>query len=200
MLKIVVVVGATVICAPSALAQKNLSNEGAQAEPSSLAARVVHPADNARIRLFGRNGMSVAMYENSACIGGGAKTVVSGSIGSTFASFLGKVANVRIGIKDTPTVLNMPKEDSMASKGYFREYLVQAGQPLSVGMSFSHPSGLRCAPAGSTFVPEAGRDYEGTLEVNFSERTCRLLLKQVQATNDDIVLADIAQLPAASCQ
>lgn len=140
------------------------------------------------------------MYENSTCIGGGAKTVVSGSIGSSFASFFGKVENVRLGIKDTPTVLNMSKEDGKASKGYFREYVIQAGQPLTIGMSYSLPNALRCATLGSTFVPEAGKDYEGTLEVNFSERTCRLVLKQVQSTSDDVILADVAQLPATSCK
>jgi hypothetical protein len=156
-------------------------------------------AEGARIRLFGRNGFMVDFFESSTCFGGDAKTSVSGTFGSTFASFLGKAKNVSLGMKDTPNTLSMAQKDAPFSKGYFREYKVAAGQPLTLRMSYSLPQGMSCGPIGAMFIPEAGKDYEAILDVNFSARRCQIVLQEVQERGAETVLAEVRRAPAKTC-
>lgn len=186
------------------LAIINPGNEAAAAGSSSVAPeRVASPgaatSGSARIRLFGRNGFMVDFFENSTCLGGDARTSVSGSIGSAFSSFLGKPKNVSLGIKDTPNTLNMENKDSLFSKGYFREYKVVAGQPLTLKMSYGLPRGMSCGPIGTTFTPQAGKDYEAILDVNSSARRCTVMLKEVQVGEGGVV-AEVQRMPATKCE
>lgn len=200
------VASCSVILASTALAADPPATSAV--EPSASAAPVVAEkvapampaaAGSARIRLFGRNGMRVDLFENSSCFGGGTKTVVSGGLGSAFSSFLGKVSNVSLGMRDTPNTLTMSQNDSRASKGYFKEYKVAAGQPMTLRMGYSIPNAISCGPLGVTLIPAEGKDYEAILDVNHGAGNCKIVLKEVQLSGTDVVLIDTNQAEAKSC-
>ena len=171
----------------------------APAASESEASAKAAEAGSARIRLFGRNGFIVDFFENSMCFGGDAKTSVSGSLGSTFSSFLGKQKSVSLGIKDTPNTLSMASKDAPFSKGYFREYKVAAGQPLTLKMSYALPQAMSCGPIGKTFIPQAGKDYEAILDVDFRARRCTVGVQEVQANEGDAVLVEVPSMPPTKC-
>lgn len=184
---------------PANFNRGNGTADAAPVAPEKDASASAAASGSARIRLFGRNGFMVDFFENSACLGGDARTSVSGSLGSAFSSFLGKPKNVSLGIRDTPNTLNMENKDSLFSKGYFREYKVAADQPLTLRMSYGLPRGMSCGPIGTTFVPQAGKDYEAILDVNVGARRCTVMLKEVQAGATDAVPAQVQRMPAMPC-
>ena len=55
----------------------------------------------------------------------------------------------------------MPETEDIP--GAYNEYIIQAGQPLTVEMQWSLSEGgvkSGCGPLGATFFPQAGKDYD----------------------------------------
>jgi len=127
---------------------------------------------SSRIRIFGQNGAFADLHPGSACLKREGRERVSGSMGSAFGSMFGKVSNVSIGIPETETSQNIRQMDGIASKAYFREYVIPSGVATSLrlgfrdvssfypvgNISYSTPS-FSCDGAVS-FVPQVGQDYE----------------------------------------
>jgi len=157
--------------------------------------------ETARIRLFGQNGVMVKLYRNGINGKGGVE-VVSGGMGSAFASFTGTVSNQSIGIPDTPNVKNLSERGGILSKAYFREYMVKAGQPLTLSMSFrsspGHPGATYtyCKTALRTFIPEAGMDYEAALDIE--PGFCAPRINQILTRDNEVVLVPVEYNPSES--
>lgn len=162
---------------------------------SAVAATSVATTKKARIRLFGQNGFGVSFYPKSKCEGGSNKITVSGGLGTMFSSFLGTVKNDSIGMPETETTKNLAKRSLLLSKAYFREYQIEAGEPIAVAASFGDTSGAHCDPLTMTFVPEFGADYEGRLDLNAN--TCTLVMNRV---GQDGSLTPVPIVRAESCK
>ncbi len=166
------------------------------AASSAVAVTLEAIPKNARIRLFGQNGMGVVYYPNSKCEGGSNGVTVSGGLGSTFSSFLGTITNESIGMPETETTKNLAKRSGLLSKAYFREYQINAGEPITVALSFNDV-GLRkkCDVLVNTFTPESGADYEGRLDVD--AEICTFVMNRVSL---DGSLLPVSLSGAPSCK
>ncbi|GGY22943.1 hypothetical protein [Paludibacterium paludis] len=178
-----------------------LASEAARADDAQAV-----PQSSARIRLFGQNGVGVWFYRNMACYKTGmwgptdAETV-SGGLGDAFASFVGVASNSGIGMPETTTTREIAKRNGMLSKAFFREYSVDADKPLTVLVSFGDVSGMRCGYLSASFVPKAGKDYEGVLNISVAERVCRLEIKEITGTPEATELKLVDDMkPAGKCR
>lgn len=178
--------------------------EQAVVQTSSQAATPTNTASvpirsTSRIRFFSQNGFGVQFYENSACIGGNARETSIPGLKEAFLSFIGTIKNARIGIRDTPTTLDIEKRNGILSKAYFREYEVAADQPLTVRMSYGTPSDYKyCDWIGATLVPRAGKDYEASLDVGHG--LCMLVIREiVDAADGGVQLRMVPLATAKSC-
>jgi hypothetical protein len=168
------------------------------------------PADMAaRIRVFGVINTGMKLYRNSICNKGKAQTV-SGGTGGALRSAFGTVPNLSIGMPETPNVRNISERDGRFAKAYFREYVIQAEQPLTVEASYSESAGsagtrpftisigssLHCRTVVKTFFPEAGKDYEASLDIEPGE--CELRVNQILAQDDKVTLVPVEL--SDSCQ
>jgi hypothetical protein len=163
---------------------------------------IADKAPTARIRLFGQNAVMVKFYRNSTCHGRGAdETKVSGGLGDAFSSFIGTVKNVSIGMKETPNTVNLAKRNGYASKAYFREYELAAGQPLTIAMKFRDmmPNGsVYCRTIAGTFTPSAGKDYEAALDLGGGG--CKAVIREIAAAeNGEVSMQDVDVQVAAEC-
>jgi len=152
--------------------------------------------ETARIRLFGQNGIMVKLYRNGAHDKDDVE-VVSGGLGSAFASFTRTASNQSIGMPETPNVKNLSKRDGILSKAYFREYVIKAGQPVALSMSFrSNPSGTYayCRIIERTFVPEAGKDYEAALDIE--PGFCVARINKILIQDGSVVLQPVEYKPS----
>lgn len=157
----------------------------------------------ARLRLFGQNGITVRFYENSACFGGQAReTQVSGGVGDTFSSFFGSVKNSSVGMRETPNTVAIKHRDGPFSKAYFREYAIGAGRPLTVWMRYQGNPGsvfATCGAIGGTFTPEAGKDYEASLDM--ANGHCLAVIHEVaDAADGSAQLRDVSVSPTEACR
>lgn len=136
---------------------------------------------SSRLRLFGQNGVGMVLYTNTSCISEYSEKIrASGSLGSAFGSMLGKVKNESLGMPDTETSRGLKQRGMVLSKAYFKEYPLVAGQSVVVEAGMGSPAGWRCDRLiSSVFTPEAGKDYEVALDVDFSGGVCTLKVNEV---------------------
>jgi hypothetical protein len=180
-----------------------LTGASAQEAAPAAAPSTETATATARVRLFGQNGILVHFYQNSSCVGGkGPKTTVSGGVGDAFGSFLGRAKNTSIGMPETPTTADLGKRDGYFSKAYFREYEIPGNQPMALRMAFQSgggaPGSKYCRAFGGTFTPEAGKQYEVTLEVAPNE--CLAVVREIQQNaSGPASLRDIPVAAARDC-
>jgi hypothetical protein len=170
------------------------------------------PADKAaRIRLFGVQMVGLKLYRNSICNKGKAQTV-SGGTGGAFKSAFGSGRNnLSMGMPETPNVRNIAERDGRLVKAFFREYVVEAEQPLTLEASYSDSAGsagtgpfsisigsgsVQCRAIVSTFFPEAGKDYEASLDLE--PDGCALHINQILVQDDNVTLLPVEL--SDSCQ
>lgn len=149
------------------------------------------------------------LYPGSACIKGRGGERVSGSLGSAFGSLIGKVSNVSLGMPDTENTRNLSQMNGIASKAYFREYVIPAAIPTSLRLGFQGvPSfytvgGVRYAgPTTScsgaiSFVPEAGHDYE--VGFSWQGRVCQASINQIVVDGEETRLVPVTVQQAPKC-
>lgn len=167
---------------------------------AALAEEAATPSSEpARLRLFGQNGVNVKYYPNSACRGGESVSV-SGGIGDAFSSFIGAAKNKSIGMPASPNTENQSARDGMLSKAYYREYEVTPGQPITITMHFQSNPGKRymyCTTVATSFVPEQGKNYEGTFEIQ--DGICLQVVNELQNTSEGTMLKPVAVTAAEAC-
>ena len=185
------------------LALSSLHGASAQEAPQAPAATTEAASGTTRVRLFGQNGVLVAFYQNSTCIGGnGPKTTVSGGMGDAFSSFLGRAKNTSIGMAETPTTSGLAKRDGILSKAYFRDSEIPGNQPVPLQMHFQSaagvPGSLYCANLGGTFTPESGKEYEVMLNTHPSK--CTAVVHEIQKNEQGpATLRAIDIIPTQKC-
>lgn len=138
---------------------------------------------SSRLRLFGQNGVGMVLYTNTSCTAEYAQKIrASGSLGNAFGSMLGKVKNESLGIPETDTSRGLKQRGMIMSKAYFKEYPLVPGQSVVVEAGMGSPAGWRCDRLiTSAFTPQAGKDYEVALGVDFSGGVCTLKVNEVAA-------------------
>ncbi|WP_045758707.1 hypothetical protein [Xanthomonas albilineans] len=147
----------------------------------------------ARIRLFGQNGVGLVLYKDAVCTKKyGEKIRVSGSLGNAFGSLFGAVKNEGIGIPETRNTKNISNRKMIGSKPYYKEYAVEAGKAVVVEAGAGSPGfwsqtpgfhmGWDCGSLiASSFVPQAGSDYEVAMNIDFRNSVCVLVVNRVGA-------------------
>lgn len=169
------------------------------ADESAMEKKDTVNSDSARIRLFGQNGMGVKYYPNSACYGGDS-VIVSGGLGDAFSSFLGTASNTSIGMPETPNSGKPSARNGLFSKAFFREYKIVANQPLTIKLDFQSNPGVRygyCKTIAGTFLPEAGKDYEISLDIK--DGMCVPVMNELQSTTEGLILQPVVATKAERC-
>jgi hypothetical protein len=174
----------------------------------ALAEEQAHRAasTSARIRLFGQNGVGIVLYKDAVCTAKyGEKIRASGSLGSAFGSLLGTVKSEGIGIPETQNTRNLRDRKMIGSKPFYKEYALEAGKPVVVEAGAGSPAhwsqtpgfnvGWNCgALLTSSFVPQAGADYEVALNLDFRHSVCILAVNRV---NSDGQVIPVEVVPAS---
>ena len=105
--------------------------------------------NSARIRVYQE--ANITLYPGEYCYGSDSKQAIKAS--ETGFSIFG--SNKRVG---------MPVTEDIA--GSYNEYMIPAGMPLTVMLQWeAEKNGVKasCGPIGSTFYPQAGKDYDVTI-------------------------------------
>lgn len=82
--------------------------------------------------------------------------------------------------------IGMPKSEDMPRS--YHEYVIQAGQPLTIEMVYAQPHAhttyqagtynvSKCGPIGATFTPQPGRDYDTFLRIE--NGMCSIALREL---------------------
>jgi len=184
----------------------------------SDASPIGNNGQTSRLRMFGQNGASAALFRDSACVKSfwsDDAEKVSGGFSSAFSSFVGTASNTSLGIAETDTTRNLSRKDGILSKAYFREYVVPADKPSSMRMGFQDVSsfyvvksvagmpGFRydavspsCRGAIS-FMPRAGEDYEAAFA--WEGNACKLSVNQVVTKDGNTELIPVPVALAPDC-
>jgi hypothetical protein len=180
--------------------------------PSGEASSGENIQNTSRLRIFGQNGASVALFRNSSCVKSfwsSDAEKVSGGLGSAFSSFIGTVSNTSIGIPETETTRHLSQKSGILSKAYFREYALPSEKPSSMRMGFQDVSwfyvanGIRYEVSSPscrgaiTFTPHAGEDYESSFV--WQGDTCTLSVNQVVSKDGKTVLLPVPVVAAPDC-
>lgn len=151
---------------------------------------------NARIRFFGQAVIGLTFYKNKTCHGGHGVAASKTGFGGVFSS----KKNISLGIAETPNVVNLKQRDGILARAFYREYSVNAGEPLTISASFNDGTdhiSYRCGPLDGYFIPEAGRDYEVALDIG--NKICRLNVTQIDSTEAEVRLLPVELSLAKSC-
>lgn len=148
---------------------------------ASNANALVNPDNRARVRFFGNGAIELAFYRNQMCYGKVGETKVSSR-----NVLLSPNKSTSLGMPMTPRVANVNNQGrftAMISQDSYREFVFNAGEPVTVKASYfvagiparpgsrGTPS-YSCPDFGVYFTPEKGMDYEVYLDVNRSEKAC----------------------------
>jgi len=158
----------------------------------------VDPDNQARIRFFGQAVLSLDFYRNSMCLGGARPEKASESgLGGVF----GRKENITLGMPVTPNVVNLKARDGILAKAFYREYAINADEPLAIRASYAESTGAYsagCRDFGASFVPEKDQDYEVTLDI--SRTTCRLVVTRISQIDGNVALTPVAVKAARKCE
>lgn len=134
-----------------------LSGCGSTSHERSIQDHPYDPANSARIRLYGNNGLLAEINPGQAC---DSSKEPLGAYGQSFADKI----NSTLG-QHTKRSVGMPISWKSAHLSYgesYSEFVIPAGKP-SVVRTRLLTAEVRCAPDARVFVPEAGKDYEAYL-------------------------------------
>jgi hypothetical protein len=141
------------------------------------------PATQARVRILTGNGTGVGnFWKNSSC----------------YSYSLPDPANrVRVNeglwgelkYSSTSVVIGMPpsprkgmRPDGLDFKDFIKEYVVDANEPLTVGLAYGNGY-VSCSPPEATFVPQAGQDYDAFLD--WKDRFCWVAVHRIDGRGSD---------------
>lgn len=144
----------------------------------------------ARIRVFHSAG--AYLHPNQACYAEDKTDAILASAGG----FSMLAPNVKVG---------MPESEEMARS--YSEFIINAGQPLTVEMKWAIHSPVQagrktvtsCGPLGVSFVPIAGKDYETWMLRQ--DQTCKVMVTELQpAQGVPAKTVPIETSPAPKCR
>jgi hypothetical protein len=154
------------------------------------------PDGQARVRFFGQAVLGLSFYKNKTCYGGKGVSASRAGFGGAF----GSKKNITLGMPETPTVLNLKQRDGILASAFYREYAVNAGEPLTIMASYQANPGryiYSCKNFGIYFIPENGKDYEVTLDVD--SQICRLSVNRIESNATSIELVPVGFADANKC-
>ncbi|GGY08928.1 hypothetical protein GCM10011289_09490 [Paludibacterium paludis] len=189
-------------CVSSVLVSSALCVSGkAQAEETQQQ----EPVKTARIRLFSQNGSGMWFYRNQACYQLGffspPNAEVVSTLGAALSSFIGTISNTRIGMPESPTTKRLSERHGLASKAFFKEYHIDAGQPLTVMMTSGAGPGYECPLSAYSFIPKAGKEYEAFLDVDEEKKRCHYQIREIVASQDSTELQPVEDVkPVDVCK
>lgn len=143
---------------------------------------------HARVRFFGQAVIGLTFYENKTCREG--RGVEASKTG--FGGLFNNKQNISLGIPETPNVVNLKQRDGILSKAFYREYSVNASEPLTISASLKETTGrtgYSCGQLDYYFVPEAGRDYEVALDIQ--NQICSLSVMQIESVEAEVKLLPV---------
>ncbi|MFC5476364.1 hypothetical protein [Paraherbaspirillum soli] len=167
---------------------------------------VTEHGGHARVRFIGNGLIGLTFYKNKSCVGGrGIQASRNGrNLGAALGILFGKAKNISLGIPETPNVTNLENWDVTLSKAFYREYSVNADEPLTIEAAYYfHTAGNHTSIARVTcnvdgfFVPEDGKDYEVTL--NVGEKTCQLDVMKIDSAEAAVKLIPVKVKAANKC-
>ena len=164
----------------------------------------------ARVRFFGQAAIAITLYKNQACVGGKGIQVSKTNLGALF----GNSKSISLGMPETPNVTNLKSRDGILFAAFYREYAVRAGEPITIAAQYyettgdsrmtlgnvvyTHPGISRgCKKIDGSFTPEAGKDYE--LTVDIGSPTCQFTLTQVDVKDAAVQLTPVALAESRKC-
>jgi hypothetical protein len=140
----------------------------------------------ARVRFFGQAAIGIKFFKNQSCIGGDGIQASKKNFGGMFAK------NVSIGMPITPTVENMKSRDGILFAASYHEFAVRANEPLAISVDYSETTGVRsyrCDQIGGVFKPEAGQDYDIT--VDLVNGTCAVNVQKIEVRDSAMQLLPV---------
>lgn len=150
----------------------------------------------ARVRFFGQAVIGLTFYKNQTCFDG--KGVSASRTG--FGGVFGSKKNISLGIPETPNVINLKARDGILASAFYREYSVNAGEPLAIQGAYQESTGrtgYNCKSFGGFFTPEDGKDYEVLVDVN--SQSCQLSVTQIASINAALQLSPVELSPVRKC-
>ncbi|NVZ71743.1 hypothetical protein [Pseudomonas costantinii] len=145
-------------------------------------------ASTARIRLFGNNGLPVAINPGQDCDSSKEPIYAYGySFADKFNSTLGQHTKRSVGMPPSW------RSDRLSYGESYTEFVIPAGVPSVVSMKMLAAE-ASCVPDPRVFTPEAGKDYEAYLY-----RKNGFCSGVIQLLSDIESPDDIAKVPSRSC-
>lgn len=190
-----------------------LSLIGCVSNQSTSVKKNYNPETDARIRIFGQNQKPTEMTYGINCKTSPKGTTVSigKSLGDAFSSFTRSSKNESIGIAKTSTTENMGKLDGILSKIAYREYVIPAHEAVNVWGAYNGLTTVSqtltditifregsCRSIGSSFIPDAGSDYE--VAMYKKGRNCTLTIHKIVSENGQTVLKPIPTSEPKKCK
>jgi len=145
-------------------------------------------ATSARIRLFGNNGLPVAINPGQDCASSKEPIFAYGyTVADKVNSSVGQHTRRSVGMPASWRSGHLSYGESYA------EFVIPAGAPSVVMMKLVSDQ-VFCVPPDRVLVPEAGRDYEAFLDRH--EGKCRAVIRLL---SDQETPGRIAEVPSNSC-
>lgn len=150
----------------------------------------------ARVRFFGQAATAIKFFKNQSCYGGRGIQASKAGLGALF----GKNQSISLGMPETPTVANLQSRDGILFAAFYREYAVRAAEPLTIHVAYAETTGrtgYSCKPYGAVFTPEAGQDYEVTLDIGAG--LCQFQVKRIDVKDTAVQLLPVLHREAQKC-
>jgi hypothetical protein len=150
----------------------------------------------ARVRFFGQAAIAIKFFKNQSCYGGRGIQASKTNLGAMF----GNSKSISLGMPETPTVASLQSRDGILFSAFFREYAVRADEPLTIHIAYAETTGrmgYSCKPYGAVFTPEAGQDYEVTVDVG--NGLCEFQIKRIEVKDTAVQLLPVLHREAQKC-
>ncbi|ACC76296.1 hypothetical protein VOI32_38390 [Paraburkholderia caribensis] len=165
------------------------------------------PATSSRVRIQSGNDLQAASLRAGACYTNAWQTDPQRvSVDDGFwARYRYSSRSVVIGMPQSPRP--WMRTDGLHFKDLIREYVVPAGQPITLSMSTAGDVGSgryggyswSCKPSAMTFTPVAGQDYDVFLSVDESSRHARYCSVSVHRIDGNGLDEPVALRTAPKC-
>lgn len=145
-------------------------------------------ATSARIRLFGNNGLPVAINPGQDCASSKEPLFAYGyTIADQVNSTVGRHTKRSVGMPSSW------RSDHLSYGESYSEFVIPAGAPSVVVMKMVTDQAF-CVPPTRVFIPEAGKDYEAYLDRH--DGKCGGVIRLLSGLETP---GPIAEVPSSSC-
>lgn len=150
----------------------------------------------ARVRFFGQAAIAIKFFKNQTCYGGRGIQASKTNFGAMFEN----TKSISLGMPETPTTANLKSRDGILFDAFYREYAVRADDPLTIYAAYAETTGrtgISCPPFAAVFKPEAGKDYEVTVDIG--NAACLFQIKRIDLKDAAVQLQPVLFTEAKKC-